>query len=69
MVDKDGLHLNITIPANTTATVYIPDADPAKLMEGKTAAAKAEGVKFLRTEGGSAVYEVGSGSYAFSLGK
>jgi alpha-L-rhamnosidase len=56
---------NITVPPNSTATVYIPGNDLAAVTEGGRAASGARGVKYLRTEGGAAVYEIGSGSYRF----
>jgi alpha-L-rhamnosidase len=61
--------LSVVIPPNTTATVYLPAADPAGITESGKPAAEAEGVKFLRMEQRAAVYEVGSGSYAFRVGK
>lgn len=64
---KDGaLTLNITIPANTTATVYIPAAGAESVTESGKPADKAEGVKLLRTEAGETVFEVQSGSYTFA---
>ena len=64
---KDGrLELTVTIPANTTATVYVPVADPASIKEGGKPAADAEGVKFLRVEDGRTLFEVGSGTYHFT---
>jgi alpha-L-rhamnosidase len=60
-----ALTLNVTIPPNTTATVYMPAADAATVMEGSGAAAKSVGVKFVRSEPGVAVFEVESGSYTF----
>jgi alpha-L-rhamnosidase len=59
------LRLDVTIPANTTATVYVPAKDSSVTESGRPAAG-ARGVKFLRMERGAAVYEVGSGSYSFS---
>ena len=59
------LRLNITIPANTTATVYIPTKGSGSVMEGGKPAAAGAGVKFLRMEDGAAVYEVQSGAYSF----
>lgn len=56
---------NLTIPANTTATVYIPANAARDVVESGKKITIAEGVKFLRMEGGSAVFEVGSGSYLF----
>ena len=64
--DKDGLHLTVTIPANTTATVSLPAADPAKITEGKGPAAEAEGVKLRGVEEGRTLLEVGSGTYQFT---
>ena len=55
----------MTVPVNTTATVYVPAKDAAAVTEGDKPAAQAEGVKFLRMEGHAAVYEVGPGSYRF----
>lgn len=60
------LTMTLTIPANTTATVYVPTMRPNSVMENGTAASTARGVKFLRTENGCAVFEVGSGTYSFS---
>ena len=64
---KDGgsLSMEITIPANTTATVYVPAKDKAGVTESGTSAMKAKGVKFLRMHGNAAVYAVGSGTYRF----
>jgi alpha-L-rhamnosidase len=63
--------MEVTIPANTTATVYVPVA--SKNADGVTEsgkpALKADGVKFLRMENGAAVYEVGAGFYRFGSGK
>jgi alpha-L-rhamnosidase len=69
------LTMEVTIPPNTTATVYVPVAakpgedGPAKVATAVTEsgqpASEATGVKFLRMESNSAVYAVGSGSYQF----
>ena len=55
----------IAVPPNTTATVYVPSKDASAVTEGNQPANQAQGVRFLRMEGGSAVYSVGSGTYAF----
>ena len=55
----------ITIPANTTATVYVPAKDPDHVFEGGRPATRSDGVKFLRLENGRAVFDVGSGRYHF----
>jgi len=55
----------VRIPANTTATVYVPTKDAAGVSESGTPATQADGVKFLRMEDGAAVYGMGSGTYRF----
>jgi len=59
------LTLKVEIPANTTATLYLPASDASTVTEGGSPAAEAEGVKFVRSENGVAVYDLGSGSYEF----
>jgi alpha-L-rhamnosidase len=61
----DSLHLDVSIPPNTTATVHIPARDAGALTEGGQTANEAEGVTFLRMESGRAVYEIRSGTYTF----
>ena len=57
--------LSVTIPPNTTATVFVPAARAEDVQESGKPAAKAPGVRFLRHENGKAVFEVGSGQYEF----
>jgi alpha-L-rhamnosidase len=59
------LTMEVTIPANTTATVYVPAKDAAGVTESGKSAAEAEDVKLLRMENAAAVYAVGSGTYQF----
>jgi alpha-L-rhamnosidase len=63
--EGDQLSMDITIPANTTATVFVPSKDAAAVTESGKPAANAEGVSFLRMENNAAVYAVGSGAYRF----
>ncbi len=64
---KDAqLTLDVTIPANTTATIAVPDSDPSQLTESGKPLAQAEGVKLRRTADGRAVLEIGSGTYRFA---
>jgi len=67
LLDGRRFVLDVTVPANTTATVYIPGSDPAAVREGAGPAASAEGVSFRGLETGSCVYAVGSGRYEFSV--
>jgi alpha-L-rhamnosidase len=63
--EGDLLTMEVTIPANTVATVYVPAKDAAFVTESGTPAMNAIGVKFLRMENNAAVYAVGSGTYRF----
>jgi alpha-L-rhamnosidase len=65
-VAKGVFTLDLTIPANTTAQVYIPTTLRNQVREGFGAAEKANGVKYLRLEEGCCVYAIGSGTYQFS---
>jgi hypothetical protein len=54
--------MNVVIPANSTATVYVPGKN---VTEDGVPAANAEGVTFLKMGKDVSVYEVESGSYNF----
>jgi alpha-L-rhamnosidase len=64
-LDDNCFKLAVTIPANTTATIFIPAKNEKGITECGNPADQAEGVNFLRMENGSALYEVGSGVYHF----
>ena len=55
----------ITVPPNSTATVYVPASRMEGVTESRRTANRDEGIKFLRMEAGAAVFEVQSGSYHF----
>lgn len=65
-IENDRFHLNVTIPANTTATVYLLTEDPTSITEGGKALQGNPFVKLLRHEAGAAVLSVASGNYEFS---
>lgn len=55
---------DMTIPANTTARIYIPARSTNHVKEGGKPIAAA-GIRFIKMEGDRAVYEIGSGNYSF----
>ncbi len=56
-IQGDKFTLKITVPVNTTATVYVPEvAGPIQ---------KGEHVRFLHVEDNYSVYDVESGTYEF----
>jgi len=63
--DGNHLHLDVVIPPNTTATVWVPTKGAASVTESGKSAAYSKDVKFVRMEGGAALYEVPSGEYKF----
>ncbi|MBN1764963.1 MAG: family 78 glycoside hydrolase catalytic domain [Sedimentisphaerales bacterium] len=65
-LEHNKFTLDVTIPANTNATVYIPTDDPESVTESELPAGKAQGVHFLMMEDHAAVYEIESGNYFFS---
>ncbi len=71
-VEQGRLRLAIEIPANTTATVYVPGGDPAKVTESGRPAGESAGVALVGREQDALAYRVGSGRYVFEgpfLGK
>jgi alpha-L-rhamnosidase len=65
-VDGKTLKLDVTIPANTAATVYIPAGSGDSVTEGGKPVSQAKTVRFTGMQDGNAVFEVGSGTYSFS---
>jgi len=65
-IAQGRLQYDVTIPANTTATVYVLAKDAASVTENGKPASAAEGVKYLRMEDGAAVFLVQSGKYSFT---
>ncbi|MDG1356895.1 MAG: family 78 glycoside hydrolase catalytic domain [Akkermansiaceae bacterium] len=64
--DDGKVTMDVTIPANSTATVYVPAQQASDVRESGKRIGEAEGIQFLRMENGRAVYKVGSGSYNFT---
>jgi alpha-L-rhamnosidase len=68
----EGLEWQVTIPANATATVYLPAATLDDVREGPAGdvpARRAPGVQDARMDGSHAVITVGSGTYRFSASR
>jgi len=57
----------VTVPVNTVAEVHVPAKTRGAVTEGGRPVDAAKGVRFLRMEDGTAVFEVGSGSYSFGV--
>ncbi|MGA3264027.1 MAG: glycoside hydrolase family 78 protein [Terracidiphilus sp.] len=57
--------LKVTVPVNTTATIYVPARNAANVTEGGKPATTADSVKSLGRREGEMVFEIGSGDYEF----
>jgi alpha-L-rhamnosidase len=55
----------ITVPANTSATVYVPAKSVDSVTESGKPVIRSRGVQFLRIEDGRAVFGVRAGDYQF----
>jgi len=64
-LENGTFRLDVTIPANTTATVYMPAQSAGDITESGRPATEAEGVRFLRIKQEKAVFATGSGHYEF----
>ncbi len=63
--ENDSLSLNVTIPTNTTATVYVPAVELSTVTESGVPADQAAGVAYVGMEDGRVVFAVESGCYYF----
>jgi len=63
---SDGnFRLRISVPVNSSATVFIPAKDKESITEGGQTADSSTGVQFVKMEKDYAVFSVGSGEYDF----
>jgi len=72
-IENGQFNWHITVPANTTAEVYVPTTDADEVTESSQPASGIQDIEFLRMERSGrlkrsfqyAVYKVGSGDYEF----
>jgi alpha-L-rhamnosidase len=64
-VKNSTLTYKVTVPANTTATLYLPTNNVNTVKEGNQPIKKTKGIKLVEFKNGKAVYELESGSYKF----
>ena len=61
--------MDISIPANTIATVYLPAADEHAIKENGAALAAVNGLKVMGSDAGFTQLQLGSGTYHFEMTK
>jgi len=66
---RDGNHLvlNVTIPVNTTAAVYLPVSEGSMIEESNQIIGSANGVSLISRDNEIAVLEIVSGTYRFTV--
>ncbi len=62
----DKFEWNITIPANSTASIHIPANNADEVVENGKMIVNNPNIKFIKMDKGAAVFEVASGSYSFA---
>ncbi len=65
-IDGGKFLFDVAVPVNTTAEIWVPSNGTSAITESGSAVKDAKGLKFLRNEKGYAVFEAGSGQYAFA---
>jgi alpha-L-rhamnosidase len=66
-IDNGKLQLDVEIPANTTATVYVPAKSAEEITEGGNALSSLRDIKIAGTENGYIELDIGSGKYHFAM--
>ncbi|MGD9931389.1 MAG: family 78 glycoside hydrolase catalytic domain [Mangrovibacterium sp.] len=61
------LNLNVEIPVNTTATIYVPETDVSKVKESGRSLAGHKDLELVGLEEGYVIVKVGSGLWQFSV--
>ena len=62
-----ALIMDIEIPANTVASVYLPCTDAGAIKEGNIPVAQVPGIEYDRRENNASIFTVPSGAYQFSM--
>ena len=63
--NEDNFILDLTIPVNTTALVYLPAKDLKSIREGNKEISEIKDIEFVKMENGNAIIKIGSGNYKF----
>ena len=64
-IEEDAIHLAVTVPANSTATIHLPAVEIPAVTESGAPVAKCRGLRATGMWRGAAVFEADSGTYRF----
>ena len=68
-IENNKIIMDVEIPANTTATIYLPAANANAVTESGKALQAISEIKITGNEDGYMVLEIGSGNYHFEIMK
>jgi alpha-L-rhamnosidase len=68
-INGNSLHVDVEIPANTTATIYLPASSIELIKESNQPLASEKEIISSGREAEYVVLQTGSGSYHFTIGK
>ena len=66
ILNKKTFKLNVEIPANTTAKIYVLAKSADKVEESRKTVVKNKNLKFIEMDNKFAVFSAGSGKYKFT---
>ncbi|MBN2613703.1 MAG: family 78 glycoside hydrolase catalytic domain [Bacteroidales bacterium] len=66
-LDKETLTLQVKIPANTTALIYLPVKENSKILENNIPVNRIKDLIFIGRHQDYAIYRTGSGNYNFKI--
>jgi alpha-L-rhamnosidase len=67
--EGNKIYMDVVIPANTKATVYIPAASAEKIKESGVAVSASKEIQIAGTENEYVILKLGSGKYQFEISK
>ena len=67
--EEDALIYQCTVPANTTARLYLPAVSVEGISEGNKSLKKSKGVEYIGVEDGKVILVLSSGDYSFRIAK
>jgi alpha-L-rhamnosidase len=68
-LNDNSLNMNVTVPANTLAKVYVPASSATQIKENGVSLSSVKGIKILESTDGYVELELGSGDYHFVIEK
>ena len=66
-IENHTLSMEVTIPPNTRATIFLPAANPGEVRESGNALSGVKGITIRETKGGYVIVDTGSGQYHFTI--